>query len=162
MDDYDILKDKDILAVDDEPDVLEVIEEKLFDSHITGVTSFEEARHLIESKSFDLLILDIMGVDGFDLLKLCFARKMPAVMLTGVAIDIASINRAMKLGAVSFLPKDALGSLRELTAEILEGLEQGQSHWEKLFKRLGPLLKEKFGILWEDLERRTRPRTPWS
>lgn len=162
MGDYEILKDREILAVDDEPDVLEVIKEQLFDSHITGVTSFESARQLIESKSFDLVILDIMGVNGFELLELCVSRGMPAAMLTGVAMDIRSVNRAVKLGAVSFLPKDALGSLRELTAEILDGLEQGQSHWAKLFKRLGPLFKEKFSIVWEDLEKRTRARTPWS
>ena len=35
-------------------------------------------------------------------------------------------------------------------AEILEDLEQGQTHWAKLFKRLGPFFKEKLGVLWED------------
>ena len=31
----------------------------------------------------------------------------------------------------------------ELVAEILEDLAQGQTHWAKLFKRLGPFFKEK-------------------
>lgn len=161
MEDSEILKGKKILAVDDEPDVLEVVEEALFDSTVVKATDFEGAKKLLETKDFDLVILDIMGVNGFDLLALCSKRGFPAAMLTARATDIRSINRSMKLGAVSFLPKEELGSLRELTAEILQELEQGRSHWKMLFKRLGPLFKEKFGIVWEDLEKPVGPRIPW-
>ncbi len=156
-----ILEGKNILAVDDEPDVLEVIEEALFDSNLTTALDFESAKKLIDKGSYDLVILDIMGVNGFQLLELCSERGLSAAMLTARATDIRSINRSLKLGAVSFLPKEEMGSLRELTAEILQELEQGRSHWQKLFHRLGPLFKEKFGIVWEDLEKPPRPRIPW-
>jgi DNA-binding NtrC family response regulator len=161
MSDFDILKGKSILAVDDEPDVLEVVEEALFDSRVVTATDFESAKKHIESEYFDLVILDIMGVNGFELLELCTNRGLSAAMLTARATDVRSINRSMKLGAVSFLPKEELSSLRELTAEILQELGQGRSHWKMLFKRLGPLFKEKFGIVWEDLEKPARPRIPW-
>lgn len=161
MGDLDILKGKTILAIDDEPDVLEVVKEQLDTSDVVTATDYEGAKKLIEGRQFDLVILDIMGVNGFELLELCTARGLPAAMMTARATDIRSINRSMKLGAVSFLPKEELGALDELTAEILQGLEEGKSHWHKLFKRLGPLFKERFGIVWEDIEKPARPRIPW-
>jgi hypothetical protein len=37
----------------------------------------------------------------------------------------------------------------------------GKSHWKKLFLRLGPLFKKKFGIVWEQLEKPDRMRIPY-
>jgi hypothetical protein len=79
-------------------------------------------------------------------------------MLTAHAINVESLNLAVKLGAVSFLPKEELPRLPELVAEILEDLEKGQTHWAKLFKRLGPFFKEKLGVMWED-EKSKFPKT---
>ena len=45
--------------------------------------------------------------------------KVHAAMLTAHAITTESINKALKLGAVSFLPKEELDRLPELVAEIL-------------------------------------------
>lgn len=151
------LKGKRILAVDDEPDVLELIKEQLDDSEVVTAGDFARAKQLIETETFDLIILDIMGVNGFELLKASSARKLPAAMLTARATTLDNVNLSLKLGAVSFLPKEELANLRELVAEILEGLEQGKSHWEKLFQRLGPLFKEKFGIIWDDLDKPPYP-----
>jgi len=157
MTDDKALKGKRILAVDDEPDVLEVIREQLHDTEIVTASDYERAKHLLESRTFDLVILDIMGVNGFELLKICSRGKLPAAMLTARAVTVDSVNLSLKLGAVSFLPKEELGNLRELVAEILEGLAEGKSHWKRLFERLGPLFKQKFGIIWEDLEKPTNP-----
>ena len=141
-----ILEGKRILVVDDEADVLDTAKELLAKSSVVAVTSFDEARALITTESFDLVILDIMGVNGFALLEACRAHKLPAAMLTAHAINAESLNVAVKLGAVSFLPKEELERLPELVAEILEGLAKGQTHWAKLFKRLGPFFKEKLGV----------------
>ncbi len=148
--DGQILEGKRILVVDDEPDILETVAEVLPSSHVVTVGTFDDARALISTESFDLVILDIMGVNGFALLEACRTNKLPAAMLTAHAMNVESLNLAVKLGAVSFLPKEELYRLPELVAEILEGLEKGQTHWVKLFKRLGPFFKEKLGILWED------------
>ncbi|MGC8907787.1 MAG: response regulator [Desulfomonilaceae bacterium] len=156
-----IIKDKKILAVDDEPDVLDVIKELLYDSRFTAAEDYETARRLLEREDFDLVILDIMGVNGFELLELCSRRGLPAAMLTARSTDVRSLNRSLKLGAVSFLPKEELASLREIVAEILEDLAQGKSHWKKLFLRLGPLFKKKFGIVWDQLEKPDRMRIPY-
>jgi DNA-binding response OmpR family regulator len=161
MSDIEALKGKRILAVDDEPDVLEVVVEQLYDAEVVTAQDYESASGLLDQQRFDLVILDIMGVNGFGLLEQCGERGLPAAMLTARATDIRSLNRSLQLGAVSFLPKEELGSLRELTVEIFDGLGRGRSHWTQLFTRLGPLFKEKFGIVWEDLEKPVRPRIPW-
>jgi DNA-binding NtrC family response regulator len=153
----EILKGKRILAVDDEPDVLELIREQLADCELTTAGSFEAAKELIHSSRFDLVILDIMGVDGFGLLEECRDKKIPAAILTAHAITVDSINQSIKLGAVSFLPKEELERLPELIAEILAYLAEGKTHWQRLFERLGPFFKERLGLTWEDLERRSLP-----
>jgi hypothetical protein len=38
-------------------------------------------------------------------------------------------------------------------------LEEGKSHWKKLFERLGPFFKKKLGVLWEDLDKSQFPPT---
>ena len=148
--DGQILQGKRILVVDDESDVLDTVVEVLAASQVVTAESFDDARALIAAESFDLVILDIMGVNGFALLDACRANRLPAAMLTAHAVNVESLNLAVKLGAVSFLPKEEIHRLPELVAEILEGLEQGQTHWAKLFKRLRPFFEEKLGVMWEN------------
>lgn len=157
MDDRSILDGKKILLVDDEPDVLDTVTEAFHPIPIVTARSFEEGSRLIEGVTFDLVILDIMGVNGFALLEKCRARQLPAAMLTAHAVNIESLNLAIKLGAVSFLPKEELHRLPELVAEILGELAEGKTHWVKLFQGLGPFFKKRLGVLWEDLEREQKP-----
>jgi DNA-binding NtrC family response regulator len=161
MADLGILKGKKILAVDDEPDVLDVVKEQLSDCDVTVADNFETGRKMCNEGAFDLVILDIMGVNGFALLEACTKRQHPAAMLTAHAINVESLNLALKLGAVSFLPKDEMTRLPELVAEILERLEAGKSHWTRLFERLGPFFQEKLGVVWEDLEKPPYPPYAW-
>jgi len=92
-----ILDNKRIIAVDDEPDVLEVLKEEILIASpgclLETATSFEEASELLISWSYDLAILDIMGVRGFDLLQKCTQREypIPTVMLTAHAFSPESL-----------------------------------------------------------------------
>jgi DNA-binding response OmpR family regulator len=67
-----ILDGKRILAIDDEPDVLAVLEEEITykcpNAKFEKATTYEDAKKLLESKNYDVVVLDIMGVRGFDLL----------------------------------------------------------------------------------------------
>jgi DNA-binding NtrC family response regulator len=155
----DILKGKKILAVDDELDVLEMVQEQLEVSAVATASSYEQAKELLSKDSFDLVLLDIMGVDGFALLEICREKGLPAAMLTAHALNVDSVNKAVRLGAISFLPKEELANLDTHMVEIFEGLAEGRSHWRKLFDRLGSFFKERLGITWEEIEK--TPNPPW-
>ncbi|MGB5746373.1 MAG: response regulator, partial [Desulfobacterales bacterium] len=60
------LKDKVILTVDDEPDVLESVAELLDMCQVVKKSTYEDAVDFLKTNSLDLAILDIMGVNGFD------------------------------------------------------------------------------------------------
>jgi DNA-binding NtrC family response regulator len=155
----DILKGKRVLAVDDEPDILELVQEHLVACDVVTANSFESATKELSEQSFDLALLDIMGVNGFALLEICRVKQIPAAMLTARALNVESVNQALNLGAISFLPKDELANLAEHVSDIFEGLAQGQSHWRKLFDRLGPFFKERLGLTWETIGKPRNP--PW-
>jgi DNA-binding NtrC family response regulator len=155
----DILKGKKILAVDDEEDVLAIIQERLELSAVTTAASYERATEILSRESFDLVVLDIMGVRGFDLLDQCREKGLPAAMLTAHAMSVDSVNKAIRSGAISFLPKDELINLESHLAEIFQGLAQGKSHWRRLFDRLGPFFKERLGLTWESIDKPSNP--PW-
>lgn len=152
MDVQTFLADKVLLAVDDEPDILEIIKDEFSSSNVITAQDFDSALELINKDAFDLAILDIMGVNGFELLKACRARHVPAAMLTARAINVESINKAIREGAVSFLPKEELERLPELVAEILGELEHGRTHWSKLFERLDSFFKKRLGETWKHLD----------
>jgi DNA-binding response OmpR family regulator len=78
------LENKRILIVDDEPDVLESLEEALDMSTTVRAQTFEEAYRLLETQTFDIAILDIMGVDGYQLLETAHKKNVVAVMLTAM------------------------------------------------------------------------------
>ncbi len=153
----DLFEDRKILAVDDEPDVLEIICEQLSTKQVVTASSYQEADEKLSAGSFDLVLLDIMGVDGFKLLQKCRERGFPAAMLTAHSIDVESVNKALELGAISFLPKEELVNIEEHVNEILDGLSKGRSHWKKLFDRLGPFFKDRLGLTWENIG---KPRNP--
>ena len=106
-----ILKNKVILVVDDEPDVLDAIAEQLDMCRLYRAKDYEIAMQLLASFKFDIVILDIMGVRGFELLKKSVSKGFPTVMLTAHALTPEALKESMKLGAVSFLPKEMMAEL---------------------------------------------------
>ncbi|MBA4395634.1 MAG: response regulator, partial [Desulfobacca sp.] len=105
-----ILSNQRILAVDDEPDVLALIDEEISVScpncKLEKATTYEEAVELMISWTYDLVILDIMGVRGFDLLELATRRDFPVAMLTAHALSPEALKRSIEMGARAYLPKE--------------------------------------------------------
>ncbi len=161
MTDKDILRGRRILAVDDEIDVLDVIREQLDGVNVITARDFQTARDLLEHESFDLVILDIMGVRGFELLEITTARRLPAVMLTAHSMTPASLQEAVEKGAVSFLPKDELPALAELVSQILIEIERGRTHWAQLVQRLGPKFRTMWGQAWDEIKLPRDPNIKW-
>ncbi|MFC1836405.1 response regulator [Thermodesulfobacteriota bacterium] len=151
-DEKEILAGKRVLAVDDEEDVLEVIEEQLLSCNVTSANTFEKAKLYLENKKFDLAIMDIMGVRGFDLLDIANEKGVPTVMLTAHSMTPESMQKSADTGAASFLPKEELGTLEEIIAEVFTELAAGRLHWGKLEDRLGAKLKKEWGELWDRIK----------
>ena len=101
-----LLDGKKILIVDDEPDVLDTLEDLLSTCKVVKATSFEEAKKQLETQSFDMAVLDIMGVNGYELLEIAVAKKVTAVMLTAHALSPEDTIKSFKGGAAFYVPKD--------------------------------------------------------
>jgi len=146
----DFLKGKHILAVDDEKDVLETIQEILNDTKIDLAQDYDTASDMISKTRYDLAILDIMGVNGIQLLEECVARKIPAIMLTANSMNPSSLVASIKKGAISYLSKEHLSDLDSLINELLEAREEGKPTWKLLFNKLGSYFDKRFGNNWRD------------
>jgi CheY-like chemotaxis protein len=146
-----LLKDKLILVVDDEPDVLDTVEEHLEGCQIHKARDYATALQYILSYTYDVVILDIMGVNGFELLKSSVSRGFPTVMFTAHALSPESLKKSIKLGAVSFLPKEKIAELRSHLEEVVLG--NGKPVWQKLFDRMGTYFNKKFGPDWNEKDK---------
>jgi CheY-like chemotaxis protein len=143
-----LLQDKIILIVDDEPDVLDTIAEQLDMCRVHKAKDYDKALQLMASYTFDIVILDIMGVDGFELLKHAVSRGFPTVMLTAHALTPEALKKSIKLGAVSFLPKEKMPEIESYLEDVVLG--GGKSAWEKLFDKLGSFFNQRFGPDWKE------------
>jgi DNA-binding NtrC family response regulator len=141
---------KRILAVDDEPDVLETVGEALSAYQVDTAGDFETARRLLVTEHYDMVILDIMGVRGLDLLDIAVERNLPTMMLTAHARDPGHVMQSMLRGAVSFMDKEDIDKLDTLLEELFELLKKGESTWAHTMKRLAPLLDASFSTDWRD------------
>jgi DNA-binding response OmpR family regulator len=132
-----ILLGKRVLIVDDEQDVLTALIELLKVCRIDTASSFEEAKGLLERHDYDLAVLDIMGVRGFDLLEIARKRHIPALMLTAHSLNEESLGKSMDEGAAYFVPKDRMAEIATYAADVLEAREKNTNPWVRWFKRLG-------------------------
>lgn len=136
MDANKILLGKYILLVDDEQDVLDTLCDLLSNCRLDMATSYDEAKEMFNSNKYDIAILDIMGVDGYELLKIANEKKVPAVMLTAHAFSEDNLLKSAKEGAVYYAPKEELINIKAIVAEVLDAIESNKSTWEKMFHRL--------------------------
>lgn len=121
-----------ILVVDDEEDILELIQYNLAREgyRITGATSGEQALNKVRSKSFDLIVLDLMlpGIDGLEVAKTLKKNKktkdIPIVMLTAKGEE-ADVVTGLELGADDYITKPF--SPRILVARIRAALRRKTS-----------------------------------
>jgi len=154
MDPNRLLKGKKILVVDDERDVLESLIELLDMCRIDTASSFEEGKEKLEAESYDIAILDIMGVNGFELLKVANTCGTPALMLTAHGLSEENLKKSAKEGASYYAPKEKMHDIHLFVADVLEALEKKKSPWNKFFERLSGFYDKRFhGTDWREQER---------
>jgi DNA-binding NtrC family response regulator len=150
MADTKILEGKKVLIVDDEPDVLEALEEALDMCDIDASTEYETAMQLLKSKNYDIAVLDIMGVNGYELLAVANGQGIPAVMLTAHALSADNFAKSMDGGACAYLPKDRLFEIDVFLTDVLEDGYKKRGLLGKWFGRLKGYYENKFGPGWLD------------
>jgi CheY-like chemotaxis protein len=147
-----VLEGRRLLAVDDEPDILDVLKEDL-DKHgvaLDTATTYEEGLQRLHSYTYDVAILDIMGVRGFELLEFATSRGIPVVMLTAHALSPESLKRSIELGARAYVPKDEIDNIAPFIEDVLT--LSYRSAWKALFAKLGHFFGARFGPDWRKSE----------
>jgi CheY-like chemotaxis protein len=146
-----ILNGRRVLAVDDEPDVLTVLEEEIMDTcpqcTFDKASTYEEAAEKLESNHYDVVILDIMGVSGFILLNIAVKKNLKVVMLTARALSAEALKQSYEKGARAYLPKQKLGEIVPFLEDVLK--YEFEPGWKRLYEKLHSFFKEKFGADWE-------------
>ena len=142
-----ILNGKSTLAVDDEPDVLAVLEEEILTAcprcTLDKSTTYEQANQLISTWTYELVILDIMGVRGFDLLKQAVVHNFPVVMLTAHALNPEALKQSIEMGARAYLPKEMLGEIVPFLEDVLKN--ENLTGWGRLLGNLKGFFNSRWG-----------------
>ena len=153
-----VLNGKRILAVDDEPDVLAVLEDEIKGAapkcKFEKATTYEDAVKKLESETFDVVVLDIMGVRGFDLLDLAVKRNFRVAMLTAHALSPEALKRSFEMKARAYLPKEKLGEVVPFLEDVLK--YEYLPGWKRLLEKLKGFFDSKFESDWEK-----RTGLPW-
>ncbi len=146
-----ILNGKYILAVDDEPDVLTILEDEILGAapkcKFEKATTFEGASQKLKSQTYDVVILDIMGVRGFDLLELAVSRNFRVAMLTAHALSPEALKRSFEMKARAYLPKEKLGEVVPFLEDVLK--YEYLPGWKRLLEKLKGFFDDKFESDWE-------------
>jgi CheY-like chemotaxis protein len=146
-----ILNGKRILAVDDEPDVLATLEDEILGAapkcKFEKATTYEDAAKKLESQAYDVVILDIMGVRGFDLLELAVSRNFRVAMLTAHALTPEALKRSFEMKARAYLPKEKLGEVVPFLEDVLK--YEYLPGWKRLLEKLKGFFDSKFESNWE-------------
>ena len=150
MADESLLQGKKILIVDDEADVLETLEDLLDTCEVIKASNYDEAKNHLESQSFDMAIFDIMGVNGFELLKIANEKKITAIMLTAYALSPENTEKAYNMGAASYVPKEKIAEISTYLIDVLKAQEEGKHSWWRWLDRFGSLYDKKFGASWRE------------
>jgi CheY-like chemotaxis protein len=146
-----ILDGKRILAVDDEPDVLATLEDEILAAapkcKLEKATTYQEAAKKLESQNYDVVVLDIMGVRGFDLLELAVSRNFRVAMLTAHALTPEALKRSFEMKARAYLPKEKLGEVVPFLEDVLK--YEYLPGWKRLLEKLKGFFDSKFESDWE-------------
>ena len=150
--DKNLLAGKKILIVDDEVDILETLEELLEGHDITTASNFKQAKERLETEYFDIAVLDIMGVNGYELLELANTKKVIAVMLTAHALSIEDTVKSKNLGASYYIPKEKMSEIATYLNDVLEARDKGRTPWSRWLHRFGSYYRKMFRSEWVDYE----------
>jgi DNA-binding NarL/FixJ family response regulator len=88
----------------------------------------------LKNNTYDIVILDIMGVRGFDLLEFGVKKGLKVVMLTAQALNADALQKSYQMKAHGYLPKDKLGEIVPFLEDVLQ--YDFSSGWRRLLSKL--------------------------
>jgi DNA-binding response OmpR family regulator len=144
---------KSILIVDDEPDILETLEELLDTYRVHTASTYEDAVNYLKKNTYDVAILDIMGVSGYDLLEITHKLNIPTLMCTAHALSPSNLKKSIKLGADAYIPKDKLVDITLYIEDVLKARDDRAKAESSWFVNLTPFFNKLFGKEWQDPEK---------
>ena len=146
--------EKKILIVDDEPDIIESLEELLEDTFkVDSASSFEEAVSCLKNNTYDAAILDIMGVRGYDLLEATHTLGIPTLMLTAHALSPDNLKKSIEMGADAYIPKHKMVDISMYLEDVLISRQDKKKNNFKWYAKFIPLFDKLFGEGWKDPEK---------
>ncbi len=148
----ELLFGKRILVVDDEPDILESTTELLDMCIVETASDYKTASDLLEKRTYDAAILDIMGVKGYELLKITKNKKIPTLILTANALNPENFVKSIKKGAQAYIPKEKLFEIQSFLNDFLTDHPDGEDKTNRWFFRLKNFFNDKFGAEWKKSE----------
>lgn len=148
MQNDNLLDGKTVLIVDDEADILDTLEDLLPACETVRAGDYYTAMELLGSRHFDLAILDIMGVSGYELLEICVRKKIIAVMLAAYAVTPADVRKSFDKGAAFYIPKEEMANIDVFLNDVLEAKQKGRSTWSTWYSRLSRFSEKAFGKNW--------------
>lgn len=149
----DLITGKRILIVDDELDVLDTLEALLTTAKTTKVDNYEDAKRLLKTENFDIAILDIMGVNGYELLQIANGKNITSVMLTAHALSPEQTIKSYKEGAALYVPKDKMSHIVTYLEDVLEAKQKGKSTWSRWIERFDAYYEKKFEKDWRSKDK---------
>ena len=130
-----VLKNKMILAVDEELDILSVMEEEILEAcpncKVHKTTNYYEAVEKISSRNYDMVILDISAARGLELAQLAVRRRLPVAMLTAHPVSLEALRDSAQIKTRTYLPKEKLGEIVPFLEDVMKDLH-GRAFYGKL------------------------------
>ena len=155
-----ILKNRRLLIVDDEPDVLETLGELLDGCRMDFARYFEDAKELLEKNRYDAAVLDIMGVSGYRLLEIANHKGIPVVMFTAHAMSADDLIHSVERGANAYIPKEKMTDIAEYLADLLSDHIKGRRH-TRWFEKLSLFFDRQFGSDWIEKRKDFVDKNSW-
>ena len=138
-----------VLVVDDEPEFLETVGQRLElrDFRVDTAGNGEKALEKIQENLFDVIVMDLQmpGLNGIETLCQALAKKpnLQIILLTGHATVQKGVE-AMRLGAMDFLEKPV--DIELLTQKIVEGRERRIEREDQAAEQVVLEVLKKYGL----------------